>query len=347
MRFYTQQHRHYCGVDLHARTMYVCILDEAGEVVVHRNLKCEPQLFLQVVEPYREDLVVAVECLFCWYWLADLCADEGIAFVLGHALYMKAVHGGKAKNDRIDSHKIAVLLRGGMLPQAYVYPRELRSTRDLLRRRLFFARKRAELLAHIQNTNIQYNQPAFEQRIDHAGNRGDLIEHFEDDSIQMSVASNMALLDAYDEVIHELELYLIHQIRKHANALFYLLRSIPGIGEILAMTLLYEIHDIARFPRVQNFLSYARLVPGSHESAGKKKGSKGKKMGNAHLKWAFSEASALFLRLNPIGQKYFARLEKKHGRGKALSVLGAKLGRAVYFMLRRHEPFNLDRFVAA
>jgi hypothetical protein len=102
--------------------MYVCILDSEGQVLVDRNLRCSPEEFLAVVAPYREQLVVAVECIFTWYWLADLCAREGIAFVLGHALFMKAIHGGKAKNDRIDARKIATLLRGGMLPQAYAYP---------------------------------------------------------------------------------------------------------------------------------------------------------------------------------------------------------------------------------
>ena len=100
--------------------MYVCILSQSGEILVHRNMKTNPETFLKVIAPYREGLVVAVECMFTWYWLADLCAHEGIPFVLGHALYMKAIHGGKAKNDKIDSQKIAILLRGGMLPQAYV-----------------------------------------------------------------------------------------------------------------------------------------------------------------------------------------------------------------------------------
>ena len=136
MRFYNRQHRHYCGIDLHVKTMYVCILDAAGQVLVHRNVQSTPEAFLETVAPYRDDLVVAVECMFTWYWVADLCAAEGLRFVLGHALAMKAIHGGKAKNDKIDSHKIASLLRGGLLPQAYVYPAEMRSTRDLLRRRL-------------------------------------------------------------------------------------------------------------------------------------------------------------------------------------------------------------------
>ena len=107
MRFYTTQHPFYCGIDLHARTMYVCILDQGGEVLVHRNMKTDPEAFLKAIAPYRQGIVVAVECMFTWYWLADLCADEGIPFVLGHALYMKAIHGGKAKNDKIDSQKIA------------------------------------------------------------------------------------------------------------------------------------------------------------------------------------------------------------------------------------------------
>jgi len=118
MRFYTNQHCHSCGIDLHTKTMYVCILDRDGQVLVHKNLPSNPEAFLEVIAPYRDDLVVAVECIFTWYWLVDLCAAEGIAFVLGHALYMKAIHGGKAKNDRIDAHKIAMLLRSGMLPQA-------------------------------------------------------------------------------------------------------------------------------------------------------------------------------------------------------------------------------------
>ncbi len=116
--------------------MYVCILSQAGEILLHRNMKTSPEMLLKAIAPSREDLVVAVECVFPWYWLAALCTRAEIPFVLGHALSMKAMHGGKAKNDTVDAQKIAVVLRGGMLPQAYVYPAELRATRDLLRRRM-------------------------------------------------------------------------------------------------------------------------------------------------------------------------------------------------------------------
>ena len=109
MQFYKDQHQWYCGVDLHARTMYLCILDKTGKKVLHRNMRNDAAYFLKLVEPYREDLVVCCESTFNWYWLADLCAETGIKFVLGHALYMRAIHGAKAKNDRLDSEKIATM----------------------------------------------------------------------------------------------------------------------------------------------------------------------------------------------------------------------------------------------
>ena len=224
MRFYTQQHRYYCGIDLHARSMYVCILDAAGTIVVHKDLRAEPESFLRVIAPYRDDLAVGVECIFTWYWLADLCAHERIAFVLGHALYMKAIHGGKAKNDKIDSHKIAVLLRGGMLPTAYVYPAEMRATRDLLRRRCHLMRKRAELLTHIQNTTSQYNLPALGKKIAYKANRAGVAEHFPDPAVRASIAMDLALIDHYDGLLTDVELTIVRTAKQHDAQAFYRLR---------------------------------------------------------------------------------------------------------------------------
>ena len=344
MRFYTKAHKFYCGIDLHARTMYLCILNQEGEILVHRNMKAAPEPFLKAIAPYREDLVVCVDCLFTWYGLADLCAQEGIPFVLGHALYMKAIHGGKAKNEKIDAHKIAVLLRGGMLPQAYVYPAEMRATRDLLRRRMYLTRKRAELLTHVQNINSQYNLAEIGKKIAYKANRDGVAERFPDPAVQKSIAVDLALLGSYDELLRDLELHLVTAAKQdRANAL-YLLRTVPGVGKILSLVLLYEIHDIGRFPRVQDFVSYCRLVQYAKESAGKRDGTSGTKSGHAYLTWAFSEAAVLFLRTTPAGQKYLARLENKHGKGKALTVLAHKLARAVYDMLKRGTAFDLDKF---
>jgi transposase len=344
MRFYTQQHQYYCGIDLHARSMYLCILDREGEVRLHRSIKATPLAFLNAIGPYREDLVVGVECMFTWYWVADLCAEENIVFVLGHALYMKAIHGGKAKNDRIDAHKIAVLLRGGMLPQAHVYPCEMRATRDLLRRRNHLVRKRAELLTHIQNTNSQYNLEPFGKKIAYKANREGVDESFTEPSARFSVCLDLNLIDYYDDLLNQVELYIVRHAKQHDANVFHRLRSVPGIGKILALVILYEIHDIRRFPRVQEFLSYCRLVKCPKESAGKRYGTSGNKIGNVHLKWAFSEAAALFLRQNARAQKYLAKLTKKHSKAKAMTLLAQKIARAVYFMLRRDQVFDMDKF---
>jgi transposase len=325
--------------------MYVCILSQEGEILLHRNMKTSPEMFLKAITPYREDLVVSVACLFTWYWLADLCAREGIPFVLGHALYMKAIHGGKAKNDTIDAQKIAVLLRGGMLPQAYVYPADMRATRDLLRRRMHLVRKRAELLTHVQQTNSQYNLPEIGKKIAYKANRAGVAERFPDPAVQKSIEVDLALIGHYDDLLRDLELALVTTAKQHDAQTLYWLQTVPGIGKILSLVLLYEIHDIARFPRVQDFVSYCRLVKCAKESAGKRYGTSGTKIGNAYLTWAFSEAAVLFLRNNPAGQKYLARLENKHGKGKALTVLAHTLARAVYYMLQRHTAFEMEKLL--
>jgi transposase len=158
---------------------------------------------------------------------------------------------------------------------------------------------------------------------------------------------DVALIDHYDKLLSEVELYITRTAKGHNPQSFSRLQSVPGIGQILALVILYEVQDIARFPRVQDFLSYCRLVKCAKESVGKRDGLSGKKIGNPQLKWAFSEAATLFLRQNQLGKDYFAKLEHNHGKGKALTVLAQKLARAVYLMLTRHQAFDLQRFVTA
>jgi transposase len=326
--------------------MYLCILDHAGVIVFHKDLPAEPAAFLEAIAPFRDGLVVACECLFCWYWLADVCQAENIPFVLGHALYMKAIHGGKSKSDAIDSHKIALLLRGGNFPLAYVYPKGLRETRDLLRRRMYLVRKRAEVIAHLVNTNSQYNLAPFGKKLIYARNRNALhiAERFADPSVRTSVEIDLRLLDSLDELLGDVELYLDRTVKVDDADTFYRLRSIPGVGKILGLVLLYEIHDVGRFATEGQFLSYARLVRPLKTSAGKVTGGGGKKIGNAHLKWAFTEAVCLFARESDQAKRFLARKEKRHGKGKALGILAARLGRAVYQMLRQKRAFDPKRF---
>jgi len=345
MRFYNKQHNFYCGIDLHADAMYVCILNSSGEVVLHKNIPTRPKAFLRLIKPYRSELVVGCECMFTWYWLADLCAEEGIDFVLGHALYMRAIHGGKAKNDKIDSNKIAVLLRGGSFPLAYVYPKPMRATRDLLRRRNHLARKRAELFAHIQNTATQYNLHDPLGRIAKPSERGDLLQKFTDPIVRRMVEVDLRTIEHYEKLLDSLERELDRIATGHDPVNLALIKSIPGVGRILGLVMLYEIENIARFPREQDFASYCRLVKPAKESNGKSYGHSGKKIGNAHLRWAFGEAVVLMLKGNKPAQELKQRLASRHGKGKALAILSHRLGRAVYYMLKNQKPFDQERFL--
>jgi transposase len=173
------------------------------------------------------------------------------------------------------------------------------------------------------------------------------VDRFEDPSVRKSMEIDLELVAHLDRIIRSLELFIVRQAKQHDPDMFHRLRSMPGIGKVLALTILYEIHDITRFERVQDFVSYCRLVKCAKESAGKKLGTGGKKIGNVHLKWAFSEAAVLFLRNNPKGQKFLARLTRKHGKGKALSILAHKLGRAAYFLMSRKGSFKMNKFLVA
>jgi transposase len=344
MRFYTHHHKYYCGIDLHTTMMYVCITDEPGTVVVHKNLPTNPRALARIIGPYTKDLAVAVECVFVWYWIADLCNRLGVTFMLGHALYMKGIHGGKVKNDRIDSQKIAHLLRSGMLPEAYAYPQQMRSTRDFLRRRMYLVRRHAELQAHIQNTRHQYNMPAFGKRINRACNRIAIADRFDDPMVATSVQIDSDLLDALHEQIVFMERQIVDQAPDHDPVAVQLLRTIPGVGKILALTILYEIGDITRFPQVGSFISYARLVKCSHEPAGKSSSGKNAKIGNAYLKLASSEAACLFLRGNLSAKSWRQKLISKYGKPKALSIIAQRLGRTACTILKRRTPFDRRKF---
>ena len=348
MRFYTGQHRFYCGIDLHTRTVSLCVLDPAGAIALEATLPPEPDRLLAALAPYRDGLVVGCECLFAWYWLADLCAAEGIPFVLGHALYLKAIHGGKTKTDTIDAQKLARLLRGGTFAEAYVYPKAMRATRDLLRRRTYLVRKRAELLAHLQMTFLQYNFTPPAQKFCYAANRAGLdLNVFPDPSTRSMLAADLAIVTALDQQIKRLEADLVRTAKLHDPQAFHRLRTVPGIGPVLALILLYEVHAIGRFADEGRFLSYARLVGGVRESGGKKKGTGGRKIGNAHLKWAFSEATCLLLRESPKAKSWLARKERRIGKKRALGALAARLARTVFHLWRKKEAFDESKFLAS
>jgi transposase len=194
-----------------------------------------------------------------------------------------------------------------MLPQAYVSPADMRATRALLRRRMHLMRKRAALLAHLHKTQSQYNLPEMGKKIASKANRDGVAERCPDSAVQKSLEVDLALIGHDDQLLRDRELSVLKTAKQHDANPLYRLRTVPGIGESLSLGLRYDIHDIQRFPRVQDFVSYCRLVKCARESAGKRYGTSGTTIGNAYLTWAFSEAAVLFLRANPAGQKSLAR----------------------------------------
>ena len=349
MRYYEQRHQHTCGIDLHAKTMYLWVLDSQGQNVFQQNLPATPEALREAIEPFREDLVIAVECMFAWYWVSDFCREHGIAFALGHALYMKAIHGTKHKNDKLDAEKIARLAYSGNLPLGYDYPPQMRAARDLMRRRGYFVQVRSRLLTHIQTTAQQYNLPPFPKRIAANSNHKVVVPHFagQDEAVVGMMRADAETVEHLNLQIARIEGQITRTAKQHDPTSYVYLRSIPGVGKVLALILLYEIQDIKRFPTVQNFVSYARLVRPQKESGGKRvSGKASKKMGNAHLKWAISETTTLMMRESEKAKRFVERKSKRYGKSKAMSVLSVKIGRGIYRLLDRQQAFDPDKFWA-
>ena len=231
-------HPLYCGIDLHARRMDGGSLHQEGELRLHRTIPARPEPLLKAITPYREAMVVAVECLFTWYGLADLGAPEGLAVVLGHARSRTASHGGKAKNDTIDAQKSAGVLRGGRLPQASVYPAARRAPRALLRRRMSLPRQRADLLAHIQHTNSPYKLPELGNKLAYKASRDGVAERCPAPAVPKSLDVDLALRGYAAPLLRALGWPIGKAAQQHDAHTLYRLQTVPGIGQSLRLVLL-------------------------------------------------------------------------------------------------------------
>jgi transposase len=281
--------------------------------------------------------------------MADACQEAGLTFVLAHALYVRCIHGAKNKNDRIDSEKLAHLLRSNLIPPSYVYPAEKRPLRALLRQRLTYVWNRTELLCRIQSHQLAHNRPLTAQTRPNRDPWEQKLMASEDHPLrQLALQNDLAMVRHYDKQIAALEWQLKKLTKQHVGPDFALLQTVPGIGRHLGMTILHEIGDIDRFPTVKDFLSYCRLVKGTVASAGKIKGLRGAKLGNPYLRWAFGESAVIAKRDHAVIGPLAQRLEARMGgnKFKANTVIAIKLARAVYFMLKNRTVFDADRLVA-
>ena len=346
MKYYKTATEYNCGIDLHSKQMYICLMDKEAGIKVWCNIKGNDfDYFLRRVEPYRHDLTVTCESTFNWYWLADACMDANIEFVLGHALYLHSVRGGKHKNDKEDSKELADCLRSNRLPPGYIYPREKRPARMLMRRRMKYVWTRSGLLAHSTNgLMVEGLDPVECGQRSRDRWRDALKERHNNEHWRLSVDCDAHMIKEYDRCIGRIERAIMAYAKQHMNQDLCLLRSVPGIGDVLAMTILYELDTVERFATPEDFSSYSRLVKGSVASAGQIMGLKGGKLGNPYLKWALMEAVVIMKR-NAKVQKMGDRLEAKYGKQVGNAILANRLARAIYSMLSRKHPFDLDRFV--
>lgn len=341
--------KYYCGIDLHADVMYVCVMTKAGKVMLHHELPTDFSRLLHHLKPYLSSIAVCAESTFNWYWLADGCAKHNVPFFLGHALYMKLIHGGKTKNDRIDAKVMADLLRTGFFPPAYPYPEKMRATRDLLRRRSHFTQQHAASLRHIKT--LLYQQGYTDLPATQNYNADKIRRTFSafklPDDAAYSLESDLSMIEHLDTITGKLEWRIEKNAHGHDNHALALLKSVKGLGTILSLTMLYEIHTIKRFPTAQKFSSYARVVKVERSSHGKKLGSKNSKIGNPYLRWAFGQLAISAQRFYPEVKEYTQKLIRKYGNARAYTLLAHKFAVTVYYMLKNKTAFDVNRFVAA
>jgi len=332
----------YAGIDLHSNNNVVVVQDEEDKVVGRRRLANDLTTVLAWLEPYREDLAgVVVESTYNWYWLVDGLMEQGYAVHLANTVAIQQYGGLKYRDDASDARWLAKLLRLGQLPEGYIYPRTERAIRDLLRKRSQLVRQATMNLLSIQNLfarnrgeNISANRvkQLTPETVDAA---------FEDANVALAVKSNVKVLDCLLKQIFVLETAVHDQVRLRKS--YKKLLTVPGIGKILALTIMLETGDISRFRDVGNYVSYGRLVGSSHLTNGKRKGSGNTKNGNAFLCWAFIEAANYAIRYNPTIRRYYQRKQARTKRIVALKAVAHKLARACYHMIKEYASFDMTR----
>ncbi len=346
MKYRTINSEFYCGVDVHPKRSYFYILDHKGNRLVNRNLINNFDDFKQILTPYIPNIVVGCESTYSYYWLADGCHEDKIPFYLGHALYMKAISGNKNKKDKLDAKTIAELLRTNFFPEAYPYPKLMRPTRDLLRRRHRLVRIRGEAFSHIQMVAHQYAINGVDSAAVKSKNTRDrLIEKFNSHGITSLVISDMDVIDALDPVINTVEKEVNLNAIHHNPIDLALLKTTPGIGDMISLNIMYETHDIKRFSRHQQYASYSRVVRATQMSNGKITGKKHSKMGNPYLKWAFSSIIISAQQSSEPIKKHYQKLESKYGKPNARARIAHKFNVAVYYMLKNSVPFDVKQFI--
>jgi transposase len=333
--------RLYCGIDLHSTNSYLAVLNERLESVLDRRVPNRLEAVLGALEPFRAEVqAVAVESTFNWYWLVDGLMEVGYSVDLVNTSSVNRYEGLKYVDDRHDARWLARLLHLGILPTGHIYPKQERAVRDLLRRRAFLVRDRTSHLLSVKNlysrnTGAQVAANELKRLTDEQ-----VTTQFSDPHLALAITSSLAVVRGINEEIAGIEKLILKDATLKPE--FELLKSIPGIGQTLALTIMYETGSIARFADAGHFCSYCRCVPSKHLSNGKVKGKGNVRNGNAYLSWAFMEAAHFAIRFEPRAKSFYERKKAKTHAMVALRAISHKLARASFHILRDQVPFRSE-----
>lgn len=331
----------YAGVDLHSSNCYLGIVDGSGHRVFNKRCANFLPEILRSLDRFKAELAsVAVESTYNWYWLVDGLRENGYPVVLANPSAIKQYEGLKHSDDRWDAFWLAEMQRLNILPTGYIYPKEQRPVRDLLRRRLYIVRKQTGYILSFQSMYSRHTGQKIGVNEVKKLSPSDAATLFQDENTRLSAAHMIYLIQCHLSVIRQIEREILPQVKMRPE--YNCLLTIPGVGLVLGLTIMLEVGEITRFADVTNYSSYCRCVGTARLSNGKSKGKGNSKNGNKYLGWAYVEAANYSRRYCPEAKKFHDRKLSGANRIVATKALAHKLARASYWMMRRQEPFKVD-----
>ncbi len=332
----------YVGIDLHSTNNYIGIIKEKNKRIYGKKHHNDIDEILAALDVYKDDIIgVVVESTYNWYWLVDGLRENGYPVLLANPAAIIQYDGLKYTDDKWDSFHLAHLLQLGILPVGYIYPKEDRPVRDLLRRRLLFVRQRTAQVLSLQSMITRNTGERISLRQIKKLTEADLTTMLPDPVLVLTAMHHISSIKHFYEIVKCIENDVLSRVKMRKE--FELLNTIPGVGRILALTIMLEVGDIRRFKKVGNFSSYSRCVNSKCLSNGKKKKENNRKNGNKYLSWAYVEAANFITRFYPDAQKFYQRKMAKTCRIVATKALANKVARASYFIMRDQVEFDGDK----
>lgn len=332
----------YAAIDLHSTNSVLAVMDQAGKPLLQCRRANDLRVLLADLAPFQDELAgVAVESTYNWYWLVDGLMDGGYSVRLVNTAAIPQYAGLKHGNDHTDALHLAQLMRLGLLPEGYIYPREQRATRDLLRRRFALVRQAVRLMLSIQSSVSRATGRVISGNTLKQITGAQLEALFPDPTTRYGVLVQFKLWLTLQEQIAGLERWIQRDLAR--PDLLVRLQSVPGIGPILGTTILLETGDVGRFASVGDYASYCRMVESVRLSNGKLKGHGNRKCGNRYLCWAYIEAANFATRHHTAIKRWYERKRAKKHRVVAIKAVAHKLARACYHMLHEGTAFDPAR----